>query len=593
MTGPVKEPTSLNDVMKLKLNDLRPEHLKFFPRMTGWFEPLLLLKLLTNVIVSKLFGQYADRRLIVAALDKEPLAQSIEATDIREDVTRPDGDIWIDYVADLGDGFDATYAIAYLLAQPDLAVSGHEGPLPRGNALIMGGDEVYPTASRDDYNTRLRRPYEMAWPDTREPGAPPVLALPGNHDWYDGLVIFLAMFCRSKSTKIGNWATRQKRSYFSARLNDNWYVWGIDIALVRDMDQPQADYFVEAAKAMNDGANIILCSAEPGWYEAEKEGDSFRTLGYAAQIADKAGKDLRIPVVLSGDSHHYARYIGAHCQFITSGGGGAFLHGTLELDEEIHINWLKDRNDTLKLANCYPSKDESVELLDEHSKFVSRNLKFSLLLGAFYFVFAFILTQSPRYDIAFFEYLTLLGAFWGYTAYQEDRFDKRTMAIAAVHGACHALVIYGLSYAAICVREYFPFLDWHWIVWAIALGVIAVPIGTAIGGWIFGQQLRITCKHFDKNHNDAFSAMKLDSHRQFLRMHIRGDQLTIFPICIDSVPDRSGWQKNANRSKASPSIFAPAASLGPRLIETPIVLSGARSVSASDMSASPDIAPKP
>ena len=40
-----------------------------YPRMAHWFDPLLLLKLLNNVILSSVFGQYADRRLIMASLD--------------------------------------------------------------------------------------------------------------------------------------------------------------------------------------------------------------------------------------------------------------------------------------------------------------------------------------------------------------------------------------------------------------------------------------------------------------------------------------------------------------------------------------------
>jgi hypothetical protein len=35
-----------------------------------------------------------------------------------------DGELWFDYVADLGDGFHATYSVAYLLAQPQLEVDG-------------------------------------------------------------------------------------------------------------------------------------------------------------------------------------------------------------------------------------------------------------------------------------------------------------------------------------------------------------------------------------------------------------------------------------------------------------------------------------
>ena len=44
---------------------------RIYPRMARWFNPVLLAKLLNNVIVSSRFSQYADRRLIVAALDTQ------------------------------------------------------------------------------------------------------------------------------------------------------------------------------------------------------------------------------------------------------------------------------------------------------------------------------------------------------------------------------------------------------------------------------------------------------------------------------------------------------------------------------------------
>jgi len=43
-----------------------------YPGMARWFSPLLLTKLLWNVFLSQVFGQYADRRLLVAALDTYP-----------------------------------------------------------------------------------------------------------------------------------------------------------------------------------------------------------------------------------------------------------------------------------------------------------------------------------------------------------------------------------------------------------------------------------------------------------------------------------------------------------------------------------------
>jgi hypothetical protein len=71
------------------------------------------------------------------------------------------------------------------------------------------------------------------------------------------------------------------------------------------------------------------------------------------------------------------------------------------------------------------------------------------------------------------------------------------------------------------------------------------------------------------NHKDAFSAMRLDSHRHFLRLRIRGDTVTVFPIKLDEVPGRKGWRFNPPDER-SPSVFSPAAAMRPELIEQPI-----------------------
>lgn len=173
------------------------EELAKYPTMTRWFRPGLLAKLLWRVVVSELFGQYADRRLIVAALDTVSDDELIERAQQfapgsgNEDCTLtpdPEGAVWVDYVADLGDGFDATYAIASLLAQETLTIAGHV--TRRGQILMMGGDEVYPNASPETYQRQLRDPYDWAFPDPYPSSSkgPPVYAIPGNHDWYDGLL---------------------------------------------------------------------------------------------------------------------------------------------------------------------------------------------------------------------------------------------------------------------------------------------------------------------------------------------------------------------------------------------------------------------
>ena len=63
---------------KVKVGDLSR-----FPKMTGWFAPGLLSKLLLRVVISDVFGQYADRRLINAALDTVPPEEHCRRADFR------------------------------------------------------------------------------------------------------------------------------------------------------------------------------------------------------------------------------------------------------------------------------------------------------------------------------------------------------------------------------------------------------------------------------------------------------------------------------------------------------------------------------
>ena len=229
--------------------------------MTGWFEPALLSQLLLRVIISDVFGQYADRRLIEATLDPKHTGTTYTIASAEAG----EASAWIDYVADLGDGFDATYAIAYLLAQPELTIGNLK--LPRGSALFLGGDEVYPTAERDAYIIKLRRPYEFAWPAADdEKSCPPSSRCRGTTIGTTALWCFLP--CSAGQSERGfrqGGGSMQRRSYFSVKLTDRWWLWGIDIALIRDMDQPAGRLFRSGGRPdIPRGIQYHLCSAEPG-----------------------------------------------------------------------------------------------------------------------------------------------------------------------------------------------------------------------------------------------------------------------------------------------------------------------------------------
>lgn len=560
--------------------------------MTGWFNPGLLLKLLWRVIVSDLFGQYADRRLMVAALDPASKAEIQQRDDLTKLLTKDsNGAIWIDFIADLGDGFDATYTIAYLLSQKNLKVG--DVTLPQGGALFMGGDEVYPTSSREDYNVKLRAPYFFAAPDRRKSkDHPRVFAIPGNHDWYDGLVNFLAFFARGKPTSIGNWRTQQQRSYFAAKLTDQVWLWAIDIALVTDMDQPQADYFVAVAENMPQGGSVILCSAEPGWYKIDS--DSYRTLSYAAWIAENAGKALHIPLVLSGDTHHYARYSSEHgTQYITSGGGGAFLHGTHQLPKEIKADWLRFKNDKLSLEICHPSMDVSRSLLKHDFRFPFLNFAFSATLGGAYAAIAYTLSLVPRVDLAILIFLGFAAGFVGYAGYQEKP-TKKVIGLSLLHSLVHFFALLAIA----CVISEIDAQLWTiktsgpWWLWLLEMAVPMIFGGGIVAGFIFGANLYFTCRFADMNHNDAFSAMRLNSFRHFLRIKIIGDQFTVYPVGIDRIPTRSEWSDNPDAAQdPTASYFVPPENFEIKLLEAPIVVAGHEGAPTADFK-SPSELPK-
>src|SRR4051812_10465822 len=129
------------------------EELHFTPQdRVHWMAPLQLLHTAGQVFISSLFGSFADKREMQVAL--EPPATAIRWPGLPEDEQTPPDEYWFDYVADIGDGFDATFSVAWLLGQ-DLDLREPSNPdgetvqLPRGHLLVLGGDEVYPTGSKE------------------------------------------------------------------------------------------------------------------------------------------------------------------------------------------------------------------------------------------------------------------------------------------------------------------------------------------------------------------------------------------------------------------------------------------------------------
>jgi hypothetical protein len=220
----------------------------------------------------------------------------------------------------------------------------------------MGGDQCYPQATREEYKKRLLLPFSWAFtvpsPDRK------LFAIPGNHDWYDGLIAFDSLFCsareklsNAKGNNIGGWQCQQHRSYWALRLPHNWWIWGADIQFSKYLDSAQVNYFEAVAQQMGPQDNLIICLAEPSWLLADLQGQDEEE-NFLQDHGHRPSRGARVVAVIAGDWHQYNRYYANELDvhFITSGGGGAFLHPTHVLRNSISVHWPERQEQTEEAA---------------------------------------------------------------------------------------------------------------------------------------------------------------------------------------------------------------------------------------------------
>lgn len=350
--------------------DFRPKR-----HMTRWFEPLAMVRLVLRIWATR---RMADQR---EQLAEQPLAVFDYADE---------DELWFDYVADLGDAFDPTMCVAWHLGRTELRRADidphtHLAPefsdpdfiprppvddipdiLPRGELLIMGGDQVYPNASASRYRNQTVGPYRLGWEQSETDGVADeadLVALPANHDWYGGIGPFRDVFC--SRAKIGGWRTAQQTSWWSCRLPHDWWVWGIDTGLDGTINDAQYEYFRAVHKTMPIDARVIAVIPTPVWRLRERDIDQLDTLARAL-----LGLGVEPEVYLSGDYHIAAlhrrdRADGETEWHLTSGGGGAFQHPVHNLEFSIpnRMGGLPEPAvaDTapFKLVARWPSQSES------------------------------------------------------------------------------------------------------------------------------------------------------------------------------------------------------------------------------------------
>jgi hypothetical protein len=448
------------------------------PQMVDWFNPVVLGMVAVRTLISSTIGEYADQRPMQEAADGQ---RDMNRLAYRHDYSKidystgtvlpPDADpenpyypkaedykdidpddkalldsrkerrlaldgkaLWVDFVADLGDGFEATYAMAHLLARPELEVQSAtrkgplEKPLPAGQILIFGGDLAYPNATEEEYRTRCLDPYNWAFPFTPDPEKPDkrepkreLFFIAGNHDWYDGLAAFSNQFCY-ETTAIGGWRCSQQRSYFALQLPYRWWIWGVDVALSDSLDVAQRHYFQAiVTKRVEAGDKVVIVLHAPDWQKPD-----YKALSMICQLARSPGKG-EVCAIIAGDLHHYSRYQSQsrkpEMHLITSGGGGAFAHPTHDQKSHIDVRYeVAGTGPARKLAHAprkrsiwpggasggeqdvvrfnagrtqfYPTKNRSRLLALKNIFLPFHNWRFAAFVGVVYMIFAWVFQIS-------------------------------------------------------------------------------------------------------------------------------------------------------------------------------------------------------
>ena len=512
---------------------------------------------------------------------------------------------WFDFVADVGDGFDSTYTIAWLLAQERLPLrwNGVEHDTERGRLLVFGGDQVYPAAGWKRYAERFVDPYTAALPFVDPDRTPHLFAVPGNHDWYDGLTSFMRLFCQQ------NLDRRLADVPAALLLRDSPATPMVDLGNrhpARHLRGRAATLVLRADRRRVAPAGR---PRDPGDVEAEldesaedvPEPQSWRTLAYFEQkmIREHGGV---LALTVTGDLHHYCRYegVGEPRHRVTCGGGGAYLYGTHSMPDKLSLRPHGSEHAVpYQRTSTFPDPAESRRLAKGALRTWNPLLRAPLgtLTGAVYALFALVLAEGVKdqsgnlLDSVRGE--SALGLFgdsltpWAlllaclvflslYTRAEIDPADRRAarwrrLAYTTAHSLAHLVPIFVMTLLLLWALGELDLADKGF--WA---GYVTAALMYAFGYWwgrgVLATYYYIANRSNPRQHmNDLFAAQSIEDHKSFLRFRIDPDgELTVFPVGVRSaVKEWRAKPAGTGDDLLEPWFVPPPGEPRPELIEAP------------------------
>jgi hypothetical protein len=245
--------------------------------------------------------------------------------------------------------------------------------------LVVLSDVIYPAGEVDDYAHGFYEAFK--------PYGKPIYALPGNHDWYDGLNGFMWHFCGAealppteyrrssytaseraarmlwrraarpsrarllahRSPQGEPWQPRQPGPYWAMDVGEHLRLVSIDTGITGRIDREQAHWLLRMSKGPR--AKVLL-TGKPIWVDGRYhpgeidwgEGTSppeekIRTVDDVVRA-----RKHKYRAVIGGDIHNYQRLTvtaGANdregprrIEYVVTGGGGAYLSDTQRISVE-------------------------------------------------------------------------------------------------------------------------------------------------------------------------------------------------------------------------------------------------------------------
>jgi hypothetical protein len=339
------------------------------PKRLSWFSARVLWET-RNDVLAKTLGDPTDdvRARWVAGLTDDDLAVDLGYDEFS-----------FLLLGDTGEGDWSQYA----LIPPLEAKSGD------AKFLFICSDVMYPLGDVNAYAPKFYIPYKSL--------DMPIYAIPGNHDWYDGLEAFMRHFCNRepvgrtwsrfpsrglvrdalwrrpprfrqerfdearahRASDLQRQPVQQQGPYFAIDTKQLRLVC-IDTGITKDLDHGQGEWLVRVSGGSKPK---VLLTGTPIYVDNKRQplpiidgASGFETVDDIVRHADH-----NYVAAIGGDIHNYQRYPvdvdGRTIQYIVSGGGGAFMHGTHEIPP---IDPEQCSGVTEKEFKCYPLRRDSL-----------------------------------------------------------------------------------------------------------------------------------------------------------------------------------------------------------------------------------------